>query len=76
MPVTQITKVGAFTDDLAKQINDNFAALAPATGVTAGPFTTISSITVVNGVVTALTGSALLAAEESAEETRRRNARD
>lgn len=27
MPLTKITKVGAFSDDVAKQINDNFALL-------------------------------------------------
>ncbi len=33
MAITQITKVGAFTDDVAKQLNDNFADLS---GTSAG----------------------------------------
>jgi len=131
MAVTTLTKVGAFTNDLATQLNDNFAYLSGSTaggtladgtilignganvatavtlsgdvtvtnagvtaiaasvtlttpnigaatgtsvvlsgdckaatyhvgataGATAGPFTTISGITVVAGIVTALTGS-------------------
>ena len=28
MPITKITKVGAFTDDVAQQINANFAQIA------------------------------------------------
>lgn len=46
MAVTTITKVGAFTDDIASQINDNFSSLS---GSTAGGTLTSAHILVGNG---------------------------
>jgi hypothetical protein len=46
MSLTTITKVGAFTDDVAKQINDNFTSLSAST---AGGTLTDAHILVGNG---------------------------
>lgn len=46
MAITTITKVGAFTDDVATQINDNFSSLSAST---AGGTLTDAHILVGNG---------------------------
>jgi len=59
-PILTTPAIGAATGASVVLTGDCRAAsfhVGATAGVSAGPFTTISSITVVNGIVTALTGS-------------------
>lgn len=59
-PVLTTPAIGAATGTSIVLSGDCKAAtyhVGATAGVSAGPFTTVSSITVVNGIVTALTGS-------------------
>jgi len=57
-PAQNTALVLAYEPRTAKYYPAAVSGIIPVAGATAGPFTTITSITVVNGLVTALTGSA------------------
>jgi hypothetical protein len=70
MSLTTITKVGAFTDDVAKQINDNFTSLGSSTAggtltsghLLIGSAGNVATDTVVSGDATLIASGALTVA--------------